>query len=276
MNKAIIDIVVTTAGRFDMLEKCLDALYREAQETSMNIIIIDNHSPAEERIQNNHLFEYHAEKDPKHNILNFRSKRLQQDIGFPGAANDGAREGKSPLLMFLSDDVVLSEGALDKIIRRMDDPAIGVLGIKLLFPLDSTSPIRPAGKVQHIGVCLDIRGTPAHPLVGWSADNPKCCISRECWAVTGACFTTRRNLWNKIGGFDLAYGKGTYEDMTFCMEARKLGQKIFVDCDILAYHYVGATVEKKQENYPLQMNQMIFASRYAQSGLMNWDAWTYW
>lgn len=275
-KKALIDLVITFANRFDMLKVCLDAIYREAQTHPLSITIIDDFSPAEERLSNEELFHYDEEKDPAHNIVSYKVKRHQATEGFPRSANEGAREGKAPIVMFISDDVELHEGALDKVIRRLDDLTIGIVGIKLLFPPSSTSPIRPAGKVQHVGLALNIRGEPIHPLVGWNPDNFRCKISRDVWAVTGACLTIRRNLFNQVGGFDLDYGRGTFEDCSLAMNVRKLGKRIFLDAEAQAYHYVGATMEKKQEAFPLQNNLMIFRSKWMNSGQLIWDEYRFW
>lgn len=267
----VIDVVIVTGGRFDMLEVCLKALYREAQEVPISLTIVDNASPAEERIQNSHLFD-----NLDGNIM-FYTKRLQQGLGFAEANNDGARNGKSPLILFLNDDVELFEGTLKKIVddfQKIEN--LGVLGIKLMFPPTSTSPIRPAGKVQHVGLSLDINGEVTHPLMSWSPTNPKTCVSRDVWAVTGACFTVRRDAFNKVGGFDKIYGLGTFEEVDLCLKVRQLGYRIYVDTDAQGYHYVGATAEKLKKNFPIQENKMIFQSRWLNSGLMVWDNGSYW
>lgn len=261
VSQAQVDVIVTTAGRFDCLRDCLVAL--DKQETPHNTIIVDNASDAEQRISNQALFDGR------------NSKRFQQNIGFPRAANEGARMGSAPLILFLSDDVVLQDGVLEKMARRMDDQSIGICGAKLLFPPTSTSPVRPAGKVQHVGLCLNIRGDIIHPLVGWSPDNPKTCNSREVLATTGACFMIRRNLFTKAGGFDPVFGVGTYEDVDLSFKVRSMGFRVFVDVDVQAYHYTGATAEKKQEPFPLLQNSMTFKSRWAGTPYMLWDEYTW-
>lgn len=264
VSSPILDVVVTTAGRFDCLRECLAALDKQDAPFNLNLYIIDIASPAEERISNQDIFEGR------------QSKRLQQNVGFPSGANEGARMGSAPIILFLSDDVSLFEGALQKMIERMSDETIGVCGAKLIFPPNSTHPQRPAGKVQHVGLSLNIRGEITHPLVGWSADNPKTCKSREVLATTGACFMIRRSLFNKAGGFDLAYGLGTFEDAELCFKARSMGFRIFVDTEAKAYHYVGATVEKKQAGFPLAQNAMLFKSRWAGTPFFIWDDVSYW
>ena len=271
-----VDVVITTGGRFDLLEKCLTALYREAQTTSLSIYLIDNASNAEERIANAKLFEYHPEDDPALGVKEFRSKRLTQSIGFPDSNNEGARLGHAPLILFLNDDVELHDGAITNAVKRFEDATIGVVGAKLIFPPTSTSTIRPAGKVQHVGVALNIRGEPVHPLVGWSADNPRTNVSRDVFAVTGAFLMVRRAIFQKVGGFNSIYGMGTWEDVELCMMVRQAGLRVFIDTESIGYHYVGATQEKKQVNYPLHTNRMIFQSRWANSGLMQWSEMELW
>jgi GT2 family glycosyltransferase len=273
---APIDVVVTTAGRFDMLEVCLNALYREAQLVPINLYIVDIDTNAEERSKNNHLFVYNSEKDPSKNVLTFGSKRTTTNVGFPLGANTGAKIGNAPLIMFISDDVELHVGTLEKVVKDFDDQSVGVVGIKTLFPLNSGDKNRPAGKVQHVGLALNIQANPIHPLIGWSVDNPRACVTRDAWAVTGACFTIRRSLFQKAGGFDLIYGKGTYEDADLCLKVRSFGFRIIVDVSATAYHYVGASVEKRQEGFNLQQNNTIFKSRWANPPYFLWDEHLYW
>jgi GT2 family glycosyltransferase len=269
--KPILDVVITTGGRFDMLSKCLEALYREAENNPIAIYLVDNASPAEEYRDNSEMFS----KREDSNVCDWKVKHFSQEVGFPASNNEGARMGSAPLIMFLNDDVELQDGSIKEIVKTLDDPTIGVVGIKLLFPLSSTSPIRPAGKVQHIGMALNIRGDIEHPLVGWTQDNPKTKISREVVSVTGACLTIRRSLFNKVGGFSLEYGMGTWEDVDLCFKVRQLGQRIWVNCDALGHHYVGATQEKKNRGYPLQQNRMVFQTKWGNSGLMSWSDWIF-
>lgn len=273
----MLDIVMGTAGRFDMLEKSVDAMYREAQENPVHFILIDNGSAMQEKVINQHLFSYSANKDPKGNVT-WTTKRLPENMGFPASTNEGAKLGHAPLIMFLSDDVVLAPGAMDKIIRDMDDPQVGVVGIKLLFPADSVSPIRPAGKIQHVGIALNIRADPIHPLIGWPANHPKCCITREnAFAVTGACFTIRRTLFEKAGGWNAAlYGKGTYEDIDMCMRVRAMGFRIKLDAQAQATHYAGATMEKRNEPFALNENNAKWKTTWMNSGLLQWGEYEYW
>jgi GT2 family glycosyltransferase len=260
-HKPLIDVVVVTGGRWDFLKQCLDAL--EKQTVPVNVILLDNASDPEERIQNHSLFD------------GLTTKRLQKSLGFPAANNEAARMGSAPIILFLNDDCILTEDAIERMMESMKDETVGVCGAKLIFPVSSTSPIRPAGKVQHIGMALNIRGEVIHPLVGWTANNPRCCVSRDVFSVTGACLMTRRTSFNQIGGFDPSYGLGTYEDVQYCLQVKSLGKRVYVNTHAIGYHYAGATSEKKQIPYPLQINSLTFKSRFMGSPYMTWDEYSY-
>jgi O-antigen biosynthesis protein len=249
-----VDVVIVTGGRWDFLKDCLDAL------DNVNIFVIDNASDAEERIQNASLFE------------DIQSKRLQQPLGYAAANNEGARMGSAPYILFLNDDCVLKEGAVEAMLESFRDPQVGIVGAKLTFPTTSTHPNRPAGKVQHVGLALNIRGEVIHPLVGWSPSNPKTCITREVWGVTGACLMTRRSIFSKLGGFETVYGMGTYEDADYCLKVRSAGFKVILNASAFGVHYTGATAEKKNVSFPLAYNSMQFKSRWLNSPLMSWGS----
>lgn len=274
--KPIFDIAIQTAGRFDCLEKCINSIYNTVT-FPVSITIVDDGTDKEERKHYKHLFEYNPDKDVHKLITSYTSKRHEINEGFVKTANDGAKVGSAPIIVFISDDIELHEGCLENIRKVMDDNKdVGICGAKLIFPQDSVGKTRPAGKIQHVGVALGIRGNAIHPLIGWSVDNPRTHISREVLAVTGALYTIRRELFQKCGGFDTIYGKGYWEDIDLCLKVRQLGYKIWLENSATAYHYTSATSEKnKTFGSQFQQNEMIFKSRWAKSGLLVWDEFTY-
>lgn len=269
---AVIDVVIVTGGRFDLLAKCMQALEQEAKDIPISVYLIDNNTDANEYKENSHLF-FRSEDS---SIISIQHHNLRQEVGYAEANNLGAKMGHAPLIMFLNDDVELQPGAIQEVIDTFNDGSVGVVGIKLLFPPDSTRPGYPAGKVQHIGLALNIRGDAEHPLIGWSPDNPKTCRSMDVLAVTGACLTIRRQLFNGVKGFGLEYGLGTWEDIDLCMKARQAGFRVYVNVKALGHHYTNATVEKKRRGFPIMQNRLIFQSKWQSSGLMAWTSWDMW
>lgn len=262
-NKPILDIAVLTAGRSDLFAQCIQSILPQMRP-GYEIHVCNNGFPSKEY-------------EDVYKLLpdGSRIKRLNQNNGFAYGANTAIKSGSAPLILFITDDVFLHEGAIEALLKRMEDKTIGQCGYKLLFPEDSTDPNRPAGRVQHIGMAANIRGDMAHPLIGWSPDNPKCCVSREVLAVTGASFMIRRSVFNQVGGFDVVYGMGYYEDTDLSMKVRASGHKVFIDTDAKATHGVGQTFKSVDgSQIPFQQNQMIFRSRWLKA--LSWSDFELW
>ena len=262
-KKPLVDICLITAGRFDLLRRCIESVKAQTF-TDYVVHLFDNGSKIEEKTANLNLFN------------EFDTKRSEQNTGYPRGMNECSRMGTAPLILFLTDDVELFPDALETLVTRMDDETIGMCGLKLLFPTNVPSPNGPAGKVQHIGLAMNIKADVVHPLIGWSADNPKTCISQDVFGVTGATFMIRRKVFNDAGGFFEGYGLGTYEDIDLSLSVRGLGHRVFLDAEAKAYHRVGATSEKLQVGFPLNMNANIFKARWGNMGMFTWDEWSYW
>ena len=264
--KPVFDVVISTAGRFDKLELCLNSIYKYAT-IPITITVIDDACNKEEKSHYKNLIEYDPEKDVNKNGLTYTTYRNETAEGFGGSYNRGAKKAHSPFLTILNDDIELHEGYFDKVFEDMQDSTIGVVGSRLLFPDTSTSKNRPAGKIQHIGISLNIKGGVTHPLIGWSPENPRTQISREVFATTGALFTTRTQLFHNIGGFDPIYGLGYFEDVDYCLKVRQKGFRIWLDSNASGTHYANATSEKNPTAFgnQFQRNAMIFRARWGDS-----------
>lgn len=263
VRNVLVDIVIPVYNRFDLLERCLDAIPSATNGITYSITCVDNNSSLAERDKF-----YSSRKD----IVLIQNK---DNLGFPKACNQGASRGTAPLIFFLNSDVILEPESIEKLVTSMDDSKVGVAGMLLKFPeyAEGLNPnIRPSGKVQHVGMETDIHGKWKHVLVGWSIDNPRVLERKECYAVTGAALMTRRSLWRKIGGFLEEYGLGTYEDTDYCLSVRDLGYNILVNTSSIGTHFTGATAESQRIPYPLEYNRFVFLKRWSQK--LMWTEWS--
>lgn len=268
-TNALVDIIIPVYRRWDLLEKCLQAIPKAAGNIPYQIIVVDNGSPKDEK-------EYFYK--PYLSDSRFVLVENKQNLGFPRACNIGAKRKFASLLFFLNDDVVLEPNSIELLVREMDDPKVGVCGMRLLFPDDvnlyglrSDQHVRPAGKLQHICLSLDIRGVPQHAFLGWDANHPKIMRLKDVPAVTGAAFMVRRGLYNKVGGFWEGYGLGTFEDVDCCFGIRELGYNIHTVPEAVGVHYTGATAFSEKISYPLSDNALKFKQRW--SHRLEWTDW---
>lgn len=261
-----LDIIIPAFGLMDELGRCLEALDESAAfvERAFSVHIVDDRGP--EPIRKDRL--------PKLETLTLNLYRNTRNLGFPQTCNAGAFHGSKSLLLFLNTDVELEPEALSFMIDEFEDSEVGVVGIKLLFPRGSTNPKRPAGQIQHAGVALGFDGKPFHIHIGWPADHPRANKHQEMQFVTGAVFMTRRSLWNEVGGFAEVYGRGTYEDIEYCVAIRSLGFKVIYQPAAVAYHAVGASAIAARVGFNTQRNEMIWRIRCGE--LAFWDSWRFW
>jgi len=256
-NVKLLDICIPVFNRFDLLTKCLNSIPTAVNgKFEYNVILVDNGSNKDE------AREFYGGLDGSYTII-----RNQENFGFPKACNQGAKRKASPLLLFLNSDVILWDNSLAYMVEAMDDPKVGVCGMKLLFPedlgdLQSSPIIRPRGKVQHVGLAINIRTEVFHQFLGWDADHPKVNAVREVDIISGAVLLTRRSIWNKVGGFLEIYGLGNFEDVEYCLSVRELGLNVIVETKAVGYHYTGASAEAARLNFPFTQNRLIFLQRW--------------
>jgi GT2 family glycosyltransferase len=263
--QTLVDILIPVHGRFDLLKRCLESIPEAIDDIPYQVYIFDNGSPKEE-----------ADEFYKNLDKSVKVTRSKDNLGFPESCNRLVNSGKSPLLFLLNSDVILHKNSMDLLVRAMDDPKIGVAGMRLIFPDDAETltqdtKVRPAGKLQHIGLTTNIRAEVIHAFIGWGAEHPKVMAQKEVFAVTGAALMTRRDIWRKIKGFRVEYGVGTYEEVDFQMSVREMGYNIVVVPEASGLHYTGATAEQYGIRYNLQGNQMAFLQRWGNK--LDWWQW---
>ena len=250
-----IDICVLTAGqRPDLLDKCLQSIKPFAEATKSPVYVYGNgvKDVLAPTIYNQSFITYKASKTNR---------------GFPYGANKAIDMGNNSLVLFVSDDIEFTVGAIEHAVETMKDKSIGLLGFKLLFQHGSKN---PGGLVQHVGHACDVHGQVFHPFLGWSPDNPRTCVSGEVFSVTGATFMVRRDLFRAAGKFNEMYGNGYFEDVELALNIRSRRAKIWLDAQAVAYHYVGATFEKLGGS-DLQRNRQLFMAN--NSDRLVWDTW---
>ena len=125
-SKPLLDIAILTAGRVDLFEKCLNSILPEVKP-EYKIQVCNNGHPSSE-------YEDLYKNLPQGSTV----KRNNVDNGFSVGANTVMNSGNAPLILFVTDDVFLHNGTIEKLLMTMDDPSIGQCGLKLLFPEDST------------------------------------------------------------------------------------------------------------------------------------------
>jgi hypothetical protein len=163
-------------------------------------------------------------------------------FNFAMVANGAAAQAAGgEFLCFLNDDIDVIEGHwLDRLISVMDDPRIGAVSARLLYP---------DGCIQHDGVVVGLMGSAEH----WNRfavnDNslyPAAGIRlRDVSAATGACLLVRRDAFKSVGGFDERFSVG-YNDIDLCLRLGNGGWRVTVATNIELYHCETASLNREE------------------------------
>jgi GT2 family glycosyltransferase/SAM-dependent methyltransferase len=166
---------------------------------------------------------------------NVRRVSFTDEFNLASKMNLGAAKAEGDHLLFLNDDTeIISPDWLECMLEYSQQPEIGAVGVKLLFP---------DGRIQHVGVVL-LDGDPCHPFyanggkdMGYWAGN---FLTRNTSAVTGACMMTRADLFHELGGFDETFPLN-YNDVDYCLRVLERGRRVVFTPYAQLYHFEGAT-----------------------------------
>lgn len=182
-------VVIPTKDKATLLAACLASLEAHPNRAELELVVVDDGSREEDARA---LLRALAER-PRCQVL-----RWDRSFNWSAVNDAAARLTSSEYLLFLNNDVEATHsGWLDAMLALACRPEIGLVGAQLLYP---------DGALQHYGVVLGMTGFAGHLLQGCSPAAPARCgpadVVRDCSSVTGACMLVRRDVFDRLGGFD--------------------------------------------------------------------------
>lgn len=225
-----VSIIIPTLNNIDYTRQCISAIQQTAGDVSYEIIVVDNGSTDGTR-------EY-LRTEMQAGYL--RALFNERNETFSHANNQGAAIAHGAYLLFLNNDTKPLSGWLRALVDTFEQNSrIGVQGGRLLYPNNT---------IQHAGIVYGRVKTGAlmhyHIYLCAPQDAPYVNKAREFQMVTGAMIAIRRELFERIGGFDEHYVFG-HEDLDLCLSARKHGNIVWYNPLFAAYHFESMT--KKSE-----------------------------
>lgn len=232
-----ISIIIPVRDRVDLLKRCLNSINTLTSYAPYEIVIVDNESRTEETRD--------FLSSVKHRVLEFDGP-----FNFSAINNFAVERTESPWLLFLNNDTEVIDGDwLTILAEHVQRPEVGAVGPRLLYPDDT---------VQHAGIVVGVGGIAEHAFRGFPAESPGVCrqlqVTRNYSAVTGACLLTRREVFNKVGGFDEERLPVTFSDVDLCLKIRKAGYLVVYTPFARLYHHESACRRRTVE--PLETEVM--------------------
>lgn len=216
-----LSIIVLSYNTKELTTKCIDSILSqynyEIKKRELEVIVVDNASS----------------DGTLDSLKKFRSIKIienPQNFGFSKGNNIGAKRTKGEFILFLNSDTQIKDKGFLKMTEFFNDKKdVGILGGKLINPDGSAQP--SCGKFYtFFNFLIMILGLERLGLLRLSPNN----VKKVDW-VSGACFMVRKNLFEKLKGFD-EYFFMYIEDMELCFRAKKQGFLTYFHPNIKLVH----------------------------------------
>jgi glycosyltransferase involved in cell wall biosynthesis len=221
-----ISIVIPTACRKTVIDgeettyiaACVESIRSNSTYPNYEIVVVDNDDMP-------------AELESELEQWQIRRIAYTEPFNLAAKINLGAAKATGDYLVLLNDDItVIAPDWLECLLEYAQQPEIGAVGAKLLFP---------NGRLQHIGVTI-LDGNPGHPFYGFPGQflGYFCggVVPRNYSAVTGACLMTPAEVFQSVGGFDEDFPLN-YNDVDFCLKVAATGRRIVYTPYAQLYHH---------------------------------------
>jgi GT2 family glycosyltransferase len=229
------DIIIPIWNQLPLTQRCLEGI-RKKTRTPHRLILIDNGSEEGTR----KYLEGLAESPSWTGVL----VRNEKNRGYIQAVNQGLKVSTAPYICLLNNDIVVTMGWLERMIEFAGaHPDAG-----LVNPQQNHDPGKPMPE--------DLEGFAAFQ-VG----------ARGAWMeldhCTGGCLLIKREIIEKIGTLDEAYGQGYYEDNDFSRRAQKAGYRCLRLLDTYVWHHIeGSFKQDPERGEKRRKNEALYRSRW--------------
>lgn len=227
-----VTISIVNSGNRELVGNCLSSIYENTNETSFEIVIVDNCS-------GDGSVEMLRERFPEVKQL-FNTERK----GFSANHNQVMRVARGRWVLLLNDDTLVMPGAIDKMAAHMrGNPEIGLLGCRIENPDGSLqiSCFRPPSLTElFCDAFLLSNLLPWFTVTGgyrkWPHDS-----LREVPFVSGAAMLFPREIINTVGYLDERFVIYA-EDADWSKRIRDAGLKVVFMPDARIIHFGGSSV----------------------------------
>ncbi len=224
MAKPIVSMIVSNLNgmSLNLLPDCIDSLLNPGIK-DWELVVVDNNS-------DDHSVAYLKERFKKlpnchvvQNPINMYSQGL----------NLGAKKATGRYLAYFNNDVALEKGYFQELIKQLDkDPNVAIGQGKLVNLFNHTL-------IDSAGETMDKYGNPI--TIGHKEkDRGQYDKEEEILSASGSACMIKKELFNKIGGYDNDYGIG-YEDMDLALRSRRLGYVVKRFPKAIVYHKRAST-----------------------------------
>jgi len=184
----------------------------------------------------------------------------EHNVGACTGRNQGIATASGRLLAFLDNDVVVEQrDGLRRLAARLEaEPDAGLVTAKLLYP-------DPPHRIQYAGCAVTPSGRIVYLGRGEAREDPRFSQERDLQATISAFIMVKREVIEKVGGFDEAFNPVQFEDLDLSYRARAAGYRVIYYPSVEAFRYENVTTDGSPDlnfRYLTIRHGLIFKERW--------------
>ena len=250
-NHKLVSIIIPTKDLGETLNKCLKSIFEKSVYPNYEVIVIDNGSTEDYTAKVINLWET---QEPSR----FRYYKLDIPFNFSKINNYAVLQAKGEYILLLNNDIeVITPDWIDAMVEQAQRPSIGAVGGLLLYPDNS---------IQHAGIVLGIGGVASHSHKKLPSIYPgyggQVITINNYSAITGACLMCRREVYERVGGFEEKLAVA-YNDVDFCLKLVEKGYRNIYLPHVVLYHHESKS--RGHEDTPEKLARLAKEAEYMQT-----------
>ncbi|WP_407408732.1 glycosyltransferase [Peribacillus sp.] len=216
-------IVILTYNELPLTKQCLASIKEHTDDKDIEIIVVDNGSSD-------------GTVDHLKSIPSLKTIFNEKNAGFAKGCNQGLDIATGDTVLFLNNDTIVTQNWLQSMLTLLySDEKIGMVG-----PVSNYV----SGPQQIAVDYSDIDG-----IDDFSADFCQKNIgkSKQVMRLVGFCLLVKKEVLDKIGGFDERFEYGSFEDDDLCLRTLIEGYQLRIAYDSFVHHHGHATFTANQD-----------------------------
>ena len=231
----IVSIIMLTFNALEWTKKAVRSIL-EHTRSPYEIIFVDNASSDGTK---SYLKKLTRKYDHISYIKNSRN------MGFAKGNNQGVQKAKGKHVLLLNNDVLVSDGWLDRMLTLLrKDEKIGIVG-----PLSNY--------ISGRQMIADVPYKSDEDYYKYATDLAKQYAGKSSprRRLAGFAMLMPTKLYRQLDGFDETFGSGNFEDDDLCLRTSQAGYALMVDESTIIHHFGSKSFEENKIPYNLSLEE---------------------